>query len=54
MITIERGKTYLVTGGSGFLGKKTIERIHEQFILVILLIDLMLNKCVDLQTAFFI
>ena len=30
MITIERGKTYLVTGGSGFLGKKTIERIHEQ------------------------
>ena len=30
MITIDRGKTYLVTGGSGFLGKKTIERIHEQ------------------------
>ena len=30
MITIDKGKTYLVTGGSGFLGKKTIERIHEQ------------------------
>lgn len=30
MITVDKGKTYLVTGGSGFLGKKTIERIHEQ------------------------
>ena len=30
MITIDRGKTYLVTGGSGFLGKKTIEKINEQ------------------------
>jgi len=30
MITIERGKVYLVTGGSGFLGKKLIEKIHEQ------------------------
>ena len=30
MITIDRGKTYLVTGGSGFLGKKLIERIHSQ------------------------
>jgi len=30
MITIDKGKTYLVTGGSGFLGKKTIERIHEK------------------------
>ena len=27
MIKIEKGKKYLVTGGSGFLGKKLIERI---------------------------
>jgi len=30
MISIEQGKNYLVTGGSGFLGKKLIERIHSE------------------------
>ena len=29
-ISIERNKNYLVTGGSGFLGKKLIERIHSE------------------------
>ena len=29
-ISIEKNKNYLVTGGSGFLGKKLIERIHSE------------------------
>ncbi len=28
-ITLDKNKTYLVTGGSGFLGKKLIERLSE-------------------------